>query len=121
MREIKFRAKVKGDAGLWNVWKIDWLNQQVELDGAREGSWMSMQKIQALMEFTGYQDYHGEDIYEGDVIQTHEKIGLVCFNHKLGQWGILTEDKIFSLTSLLKYSEIIGNEYTYDKSCAENL
>lgn len=68
MRDIKFRAKVKGDAGIWNVTAIDWLNKRVMLDGAR-ANWHPIEKIQDLMQFTSLHDKNGVEIFEGDLLR----------------------------------------------------
>lgn len=72
MKSIKLRATVKGDAGIWNVQAIDWINQRVYLDGAR-ANWHPMEKIKDFLQFTGITDVNDVDIFEGDIVRwSHE-------------------------------------------------
>lgn len=106
-KNIKFRAWHKEQKKMFEVLVLDMNNGEVFLDGftvntiykgqaQQESMWVSVDEVELMM-YTGQQDKHGKDIYEGDVVRTDDGL-RVCY----------------SLTSETKYTntrEIIGNKY----------
>jgi len=43
-------CKIKGDAGTYALWGIDWINQRVLVSRAGEYEWLSIEKVQVLPE-----------------------------------------------------------------------
>jgi hypothetical protein len=43
-------CKIKGDAGTYEVWGIDWFNHRVLVFRAGENEWLSIAKVQFLAE-----------------------------------------------------------------------
>ena len=117
-REIKFRAKVKGDAGMWNVWAIDWRNLQVMLDGARDGAWTPMSKIQALMQYINQKDINDVEMYDGDIVKyqvsliplVYETYEVVWLQNGFAYKQVGTEDQWVIYLQPTKL-EVIGNIY----------
>ena len=112
MREIKFGAKIKGDAGVYEVWAIDWLHQQMFIGRACGTEWVAFDKIQALLQFTGMSDKNSVEIYEGDIVRRHWDDGT----YEDGQ--IIFQDASFlwlhgkfpiGINTL--HSEVIGNRF----------
>lgn len=68
-----------------------------------------------VMQFTGFQDSKGVDIYEGDLIEKDDgkfvKCGAVSFIH--GCWMVASKsgEQYFNLHWYLSQAEVIGNIY----------
>lgn len=105
-KNIKFRAWHKAKERMYNILELDFSGGLVLLDyyfGTTPYDvvqeipfWEPVDEVELMM-YTGQQDKHGKDIYEGDVVQTDDGL-RVCY----------------SLTSETKYTntrEIIGNKY----------
>ncbi len=119
MREIKFRAKIKGDAGVYQVWTIDWLWQKALISRACGDEWVAFEKIEAFLEYTGLRDSQSVEIYEGDMVRLDNRViggsvteGEVMFNQDPTlsglEWGIWTK-RGYHRTDFLGTLEVIGN------------
>ena len=125
MREIKFRAWDKKERKMWNENNIAPCAGEVMLyggseevkDGTRLLTFVNTDFI--LMQFTGLPDKEGEDIYEGDIVDSGVWIakvefivnaGMFCYtiikskNHEVGL--VLDADVVNA-----KLVKIIGNIY----------
>jgi len=45
----KYMIKIKGDAGTFNVFQIDWLNMKVFADRTCMGEWIHFDKIKEII------------------------------------------------------------------------
>jgi hypothetical protein len=108
MREIKFRGRDEhgrwhfGDLLSWplirsfNGWKYEYKEVAVETVG----------------QYTGLKDCKGREIYEGDIIKTHEgDVGVIVWETELGGFRArLTDDSFYTLTALFaSMFSVIGN------------
>lgn len=121
MREIKFRAYHKGRKEMYNVhgWHSEYVFSDT-LDGIGcDGNPDNIKDVE-LMQFTGLQDRHGKDIYEGDIMRVTDGnyeitndcdtgTGMVEFLVNWGLWNVSKiENGLFDLHQNY-IIEIIGN------------
>ena len=108
MRDIKFRAWDCEDSEMIAPENLLTINDNRYLNE----SLVHDEKV-TFMQFTGFQDSKGSDIYEGDIIEKDDdkfaRLGVVSFIH--GCWMVASEDKerYFSLHFYLKQVKVIGN------------
>lgn len=63
-------AKIKGDAGVYSVWAIDWLNLKVQVYRAMAYEWIDMKKVK-LSIFP----FEKDKLTDNNVLQRSEKGG----------------------------------------------
>lgn len=67
----EYRAWLKEKQQMWNVICINWELNEVELCLAGKYRVVPLCRV-ILMRNTGRQDISGEDVYEGDVLESHQ-------------------------------------------------
>lgn len=74
LREIKFRAWLKDEERMVSVSDISFIGEEIDIyeNDSTSGDWRGFDCVE-LMQFTGYKDSDGIDIYEGDIV--------TCINH----------------------------------------
>jgi len=128
VKEIKFRVKIKGDAGIYEVWSIDWLWEKMLVRRNCGDEWVKFVKIQQLMQWTGLYDKNGKLIYAHDIVRVpakyfrvlgldrereEDRIGMVWADNELSQYNIgdLRWNVILRGDLSRRYYEVIGNKY----------
>ena len=115
MREIKFRAWLKGRMVYITPdddYFIDGDGRLVKIEQNENGcKYQGFEDRECnLMQYTGLKDKNGKEIFEGDVIVTSAKPGskkYVVEYSEHGEWCI----GIFLLSSSYDTCEVIGNMY----------
>ena len=108
MREIKFRC-----------WDKEFKRMKVTGMGIKGGI-LDGENVE-IMQFTGLRDRDGREIYEGDIIEDHNGIGVIEFD-KWACFSVVYKSPIdligrakwfhdYSLTGERESIEVIGNIY----------
>lgn len=124
MREIKFRG--------WNKEIKDWVYGDLfhcrispeNNDGKEEivtaildDNGIAMEVVpESVGQFTGFQDYYKEDIYEGDVLTNgnHDEFWTVEWDEDEGYWSAAGDGVLEELSSILlnePWPEVTGTEW----------
>lgn len=115
MKEIKFRAKIKGDAGIYIVWGIDWLNNKALVERACGNELVPFKKIKEFLQFTGLQDRQGKEIFEGDIVKHPVcEIGKVIYFLPYAAYMVESRELLYDI-NLNNEMEVIGNIYENPK------
>ena len=123
-KNIKFRAWHKAKERMYNILELDFSGGLVLLDyyfGTTPYDvvqeipfWEPVDEVELMM-YTGQQDKHGKDIYEGDIVKGFDESTIYwndeycCFSgrdyegYDNGSYSVETENT--------KHREIIGNKY----------
>jgi len=91
MREIKFRAWDKVEKAMRDVVGIDFRDNTVNLtkvfpNGKTGNYWRDLSNV-VLMEYLGFKDMYGNEVYEGDILYDYD-LGLRLKTSEFNKFGI---------------------------------
>lgn len=125
-KNIKFRAWHKEQKNMFDVLVLDMNSGEVFLDGftvetqykgqtQQESMWISVDEVELMM-YTGQQDRHGKDIYEGDIVNSYNAYHVVYWNEDYSCFSGCDCDgddagSLIVESEYIKHKEIIGNKY----------
>lgn len=121
MRQLKFRAWLKEKQLMIDVCEMTFLYDEVHTVSDEHYNFYASDEIK-LMQFTGLKDKHGEEIFEGDIVEFHDKDqsyqGIVTYDKEFGEFTLVERDGFdysFEYLSVwycdLSSLEVIGNKY----------
>ncbi|MAM27443.1 MAG: hypothetical protein CMC13_00315 [Flavobacteriaceae bacterium] len=115
MREIKFRYRLKLVSDDWGNYKegdIDtfYISLNDKTNGLYRFSIDERWDVVSCDEWTGLKDKNGNEIYEGDIMETQtNRLVEVCFSNGVFQQKNIDTGYVVSLVTNSDRSKIIGN------------
>jgi uncharacterized phage protein (TIGR01671 family) len=117
MREIKFRAFDKDRKDMYYIDDLYWFEEEGVHDSSGEGHFTDY----ILMQFTGFKDIKGKEIYEGDLVKYYDELDgktelFGAVEWERGSWTIslhpkfLRENDLMDIEDYFQY-EVVGNIY----------
>ena len=81
MREIKFKALLKADGRIYEVRSVDFLNKEATFwDKETAVNFEASFKDIELLQFAGFKDKNGVEIYTGYIVRWDLLIYEICFD-----------------------------------------
>lgn len=81
MREIRFKAFLKADGRIYEVLSVDFLNKEATLwDKETAVNFEASFKDIELLQFAGFKDKNGVEIYTGYIVRWDLLIYEICFD-----------------------------------------
>lgn len=111
MREIKFRGKT-----LLGEWVVGILTHDLNKEKGLE--WFISNnsgnpyviRPETIGQFTGLKDQDGEDIFEGDILETHDHIDSVCWRDDLCGFSFRNDKSRMNLVDWLEHGQYSGTK-----------
>ena len=111
MREIKFRAYLKDTNEMVTVGAMDWDHEGnlLCLNYPKGKDYFGYEDDIALMQYTGYEDVFGNEIYEGDVVRFDRKLFEVRW--MFSGFYANADDDYVPIATNEEDMEVVGNIY----------
>lgn len=109
MRDIKFRAWNKNTSKMVDLYKITPLALSMEQDGL----FLPFSDDYVLMQYIGYKDLEGTEVYEGDIIKfpaDNQPYVVKWIEHE-GGWGVMYQSIQMGKPGIVEFMHVIGNIY----------
>ena len=116
MREIKFKALLKADGRIYEVRSVDFLNKEATLwDKETAVNFEASFKDIELLQFAGFKDKNGVEIYTGYIVRWDLLIYEICFDCGFYMHDLSKINPDYPITKEFKNAsdefEIVGNIY----------
>lgn len=122
MREIKFRAYNKKGKAMYPVWGIHYFDESMTINifgfNHKPDEYDDSENL-ILMQYTGFKDEYGREIYEGDIVSNEDYIEdahccndlgnkAVEWSNDGGLWGGMIGEIIKVIGNIHENKELLG-------------